>query len=230
MSQLSQDLKYTEGLLTPENFCVPQSKMVVITQVGLRAPVRIKRDGVYKRLSEDSIIKDLQTQVVLVTCIGLVFSSQSEFSELWSGCLPCYYVRSRDSQLGPSSLWKDFFGTPSLGQAPHFLPVSINNSFLPSRVLMACCCSVVSDFIATPGSIARQAPLCMGFSQQEYWSGLPCPPPEDLLDPEIKPTSPAWQADSWHLKSSSNFKPNCIPKSNIKPILTNEFQCKPWNY
>ena len=61
---------------------------------------------------------------------------------------------------------------------------------------MACCCSVMSDFIATPGSIARQAPLCMGFSQQEYWSGLPCPPPEDLLDPEIKPTSPAWQADS----------------------------------
>ena len=36
----------------------------------------------------------------------------------------------------------------------------------------------------------------MGFSRQEYWSGLPCPPPGDLPDPGIKPTSPAWQEDS----------------------------------
>ena len=33
---------------------------------------------------------------------------------------------------------------------------------------------------ATPGTVARQAPLSMGFSRQEYWSGLPCPPPGDL--------------------------------------------------
>ena len=36
----------------------------------------------------------------------------------------------------------------------------------------------------------------MGFSRQEYWSGLPCPPPEDLPDPGIEPGSPAVQADS----------------------------------
>ena len=35
-------------------------------------------------------------------------------------------------------------------------------------------------------SIARQAPLSMGFSRQEYWSGLPCPPPGDLPDPSFK--------------------------------------------
>ena len=34
-----------------------------------------------------------------------------------------------------------------------------------------------------------QAPLCMGFSRQEYWSGLPCHPPGDLPDPGVKPTS-----------------------------------------
>ena len=39
-------------------------------------------------------------------------------------------------------------------------------------------------------TVARQAPLSMGFSRQEYWSGLPCPPPEDLPDPGIKPASP----------------------------------------
>ena len=41
----------------------------------------------------------------------------------------------------------------------------------------------------TPWTVARQAPLSMEFSKQEYWSGLPCPPPWDLPDPGIKPTS-----------------------------------------
>ena len=36
-----------------------------------------------------------------------------------------------------------------------------------------------------------QAPLSMGFSRQEYWSGLPCPPAGDLPDPGIEPASPA---------------------------------------
>ena len=40
-----------------------------------------------------------------------------------------------------------------------------------------------------------QAPLSVGFSRQEYWSGLPFPSPEDLPDPEIEPRSPAVQAD-----------------------------------
>ena len=40
-------------------------------------------------------------------------------------------------------------------------------------------------------SRVHHAPLSMGFSRQEYWSGLPFPPPGDRLSPEIKPTSPA---------------------------------------
>ena len=36
----------------------------------------------------------------------------------------------------------------------------------------------------------------MGFSRQEYWSGLPCPPPEDFPSPVIEPRSPALQEDS----------------------------------
>ena len=39
-------------------------------------------------------------------------------------------------------------------------------------------------------TVVHQAPLSMGFSRQEYWSGLPCPPPGDLPDPGIKSTSP----------------------------------------
>ena len=44
---------------------------------------------------------------------------------------------------------------------------------------------------ATPWTVACQAPLSMGFSKQEHWSGLPCPPPGDLPDPGTEPTSPA---------------------------------------
>ena len=40
-----------------------------------------------------------------------------------------------------------------------------------------------------PVTVVRQAPLSMGFSRQGYWSGLPCPPPGDLPNPRIKPTS-----------------------------------------
>ena len=40
-----------------------------------------------------------------------------------------------------------------------------------------------------PVTVAHQAPLSMGFSRQEYWSGLPCPPPGDLPDPGAEPTS-----------------------------------------
>ena len=48
----------------------------------------------------------------------------------------------------------------------------------------------------TPWTSARQAPPSMGFSRQEYWSGVPFPSPEDLPKPRIEPGSPALQADS----------------------------------
>ena len=49
---------------------------------------------------------------------------------------------------------------------------------------------------ATPGTVARQAPLSLGFSRQEYWSGLPFSSPGDLPDPGIEPRLPAFQPDS----------------------------------
>ena len=58
--------------------------------------------------------------------------------------------------------------------------------------------SVVPDSVTT-WTVARQTSLSMGFYRQEYWSGLPCPPPEDLPHPGIEPTSlksPALQTDS----------------------------------
>ena len=48
----------------------------------------------------------------------------------------------------------------------------------------------------TPWTVACQARLSMGFSRQQYWSDLPCPPPQDLPHPGTEPGSPALQADS----------------------------------
>ena len=45
------------------------------------------------------------------------------------------------------------------------------------------------QFFVTQWTVAHQAPLSMGFSRQEYWRGLMCPPPEDLPDPGIELTS-----------------------------------------
>ena len=44
------------------------------------------------------------------------------------------------------------------------------------------------QFFATLWTVAHQAPLSMRFSRQEYWTGLPCPPPGDLPNPGIEPT------------------------------------------
>ena len=50
--------------------------------------------------------------------------------------------------------------------------------------------------LVTPWTVARQAPLFIGFSRQGYWSALPIPSPGDLPDPGNEPGSPALQADS----------------------------------
>ena len=65
----------------------------------------------------------------------------------------------------------------------------------PSRVTILSCGRMLSHTdvsdSATPWTAALEAPLSMGFSRQEYWSGLPFPPPGDLPDSGIEPLSPA---------------------------------------
>ena len=54
-----------------------------------------------------------------------------------------------------------------------------------------CVCVHTHSILATSWTVAHQAPLSMGFSRQEYWSGLPFLPPGDLPDPGVEPVSPA---------------------------------------
>ena len=79
--------------------------------------------------------------------------------------------------------------------------------------------------LATPWTIAYQAPLSMGFSRQEYWSGLPFPSPGDLPNPGNEPRPPALQAD-------------CLPTELLRPgkisVIGNSFRTPPralcsWN-
>ena len=84
-----------------------------------------------------------------------------------------------------------------------------------SQVRKVCVCvshSVMSNSL-WPHRLALQAPLSMGFSRQEYWSGLPFPFPGDLRDPGIELGSPALQADA--LPSEPSGKPKLVmPSSN----------------
>ena len=68
----------------------------------------------------------------------------------------------------------------------------------------------------TPWTVAQQAPLTMGFSRQEYWSVLTCPPPGDLSHLGIEPRFLILQADFlYHLSNSFFFLPipPCLPQS-----------------
>ena len=53
---------------------------------------------------------------------------------------------------------------------------------------------VVPNSLQPPGTVALQTSLSVGFSRQEYWSELPCPPPGDLPDPGVEPMSPEFLA------------------------------------
>ena len=74
-------------------------------------------------------------------------------------------------------------GGRGVGKPVHSFSLLQFHSHEDACVLSRVC---VQPFV-TPWIISCQAPLSMGFSRQEYWSGLPCPPPGDLPDPGIKP-------------------------------------------
>ena len=76
--------------------------------------------------------------------------------------------------------------------------------------------------LATPWTVAHQAPLCMEFLRQEYWNGLPFPSPGDLPRPGIELTSPVLaggffttelQGKSWHGAAFTKYKMNTLLSS-----------------
>ena len=140
---------------------------------------------------------------------------------IWPTRLLCPWDSpGENTGVGCHSLLQEIF--PTQGLNPHLLcllnwqvsslPLKPPGKPLKMLLLLLSRFSHVQHF-ETLWTIAHQAPLSMGFSRQEYWSGLPCPPPGDLPNPGIEPaslTSPAlaggfftgratWEARSWHV-------------------------------
>ena len=90
-------------------------------------------------------------------------------------------------------------------------PGSSDHGILQARILEWVVVKVTQlcPTLATPWTVACKVSLSMGFSRQEYWSGLTFPSPGDLPDPEIEPRSPALQADP--LPSELPGKPKSLP-------------------
>ena len=111
-------------------------------------------------------------------------------------------------------------------EAPIQLSVSALSRFVfpagllcSTRVCMLNCFSHV-QLIVTPWTVAQQAALSLGFPRQEYWSGLPCPPPGNLPDPEIKAVSlasPALAALADSLPPAPPRKPPIPPLHWLSP-------------
>ena len=71
--------------------------------------------------------------------------------------------------------------------------------------------------LCDPNSVVHQAPPFLRFSRQEYWSGLPCPSPGDLLDPGIEPASlrsPALTEGFFTTSTTWEVWPTCLLKAN----------------
>ena len=69
--------------------------------------------------------------------------------------------------------------------------------------------------VATPWTVAYQAPPFMGFSRQEYWSGLPLPSPGDFPDPGIEPRSPALRVDALPSEPPGKFPKDLWPMLRV---------------
>ena len=100
------------------------------------------------------------------------------------------YVRQTHS---PNMSWNAVSFVPQVAVYPYLLEVSWIKCPIQQKivcnVIHGCCCFSHIWLFETLWS--HQAPLSIGFSRLEYWSGLPCPPPGDLPDSGIEPAYPA---------------------------------------
>ena len=104
-------------------------------------------------------------------------------------------------------------------------------SFQGLFTIRACMLSHFSHvpLFAAPWTVSCQAPLSMGFFWQEYWNGLPCPPPGDLPDPRIEPespASPALQVDSLPLSHREAHPPRTQPEYALNNFKEGAQKCR----
>ena len=105
---------------------------------------------------------------------------------IWSSSKVCGY----ETEVRPATVWSRSREGRDLGLSG----VKVKVKSL-SRVRL----------FATPWTVAYQAPPTMGFSRQEYWSGLPFPSPGNLPDPGIEPWSPAFRQTVYRLSHQGSL-------------------------
>ena len=86
------------------------------------------------------------------------------------------------------------------------------------RCVRAQSCPTLCD----PWTVDHQAPLSMGFSRQEYWSGLPCPSPGNFPNPKVQPVSPALQADFFFFLTTDNIRSTSKRRKSQEPFPKGE--------
>ena len=169
---------------------------------------------------------------------------QDDLISRWSGL----YLQSCFSQIRSyTDSCQGFRGGLPIGVSP-LKPLQSSDWSLPLLIYLVnklyCGGAAQSlsyvQLLATPWTVACQTPLSMGFSRQEHWSGEPCPPPGDLPDPGIKPTSlvsPAltggfftsratWEALKlyWGLQYFRNyFRATTLGKRKIRSLPSESF-------
>ena len=154
----------------------------------------------------------------------------------WSHGLKSYLLEPREFQfdfylLEMSKKWMSIDSCPPqlLGKGSFQVKKASEKAIKCFLVIVkfvyhVCLLSCVWRF-ATPWTVAHQVPLSMGLSRQEYWSGLLFPPPGDLPDPGIEPTSPVSPADSlplhsmWSLFIMKSLQYSFDTESRIYPFL-----------
>ena len=120
------------------------------------------------------ILKEIRMPVHLTCLVWNLYADKETTVRIRHGTTGCFQVGK--------GMWQSSILSPGL-----YSICGVHVCVLHFRCLQLC---------ASLWIIACQTPLFMGFSRQEYWSGLPCPPPADLPNPGIQPRSPVLQVDS----------------------------------
>ena len=178
------------------------------------------------------------TSCTFISGTGLKISAArwAFLSSFVYACIPNQYLVPPSQSCWEAGVslprWITLIKLQSAWPRDYFALFNVNTSEI-YLVCVLSCSSYILLFV-TLWTIARQAPLQMGFSRQEYWCGLLCPPPRDLPHPGIKPHCLFcllhWQMGSLPLVPLGRFILPLANKGIIFPILENDysFQITSW--
>ena len=129
--------------------------------------------------------------------------------------------RDREGKVGQKYIWRNYGWKLPKPKEENRYPGTGSTCVYPvSQSCPTLCCGT-----QTPWTVARQAPLSMEFSRQEYWNGLPFPTPGDLPNPGIEHVCPALQAGSLSLCHVWSLHTTFDPNQKARKSYTCQHMC-----